>query len=63
MTSDEFLRLLTDEVGGYKDFLETEHNKWVVKGFIDVDKNVYPMTKDTKVVSKIMEILLIPKFG
>lgn len=61
MTSDEFLHLLTDEVGGYKDFLETEHNKWIVKGFIDVDKNVYPMTKDTKVVSKIMEILLIPK--
>jgi len=32
-----------------------------VKGFIDVDKNIYSITNDTKVVSKIIEILLIPK--
>lgn len=32
-----------------------------MKGFIDVDKNVYTITNDTKVVSKIIEILLIPK--
>lgn len=32
-----------------------------MKGFIDIDKNVYTITNDTKVVSKIIEILLIPK--
>ena len=32
-----------------------------MKGFIDVNKNVYTITNDTKVVSKIIEILLIPK--
>lgn len=61
MTKEEFIRLLTEEVGTYKDYLETDSNDWIVKGFIDVDKNVYTITNDTKVVSKIIEILLIPK--
>ncbi len=61
MTKDVFFDLLTKEVGGYKSFLETDNNEWIVKGFIDVDKNVYTITNDTKVVSKIIEILLIPK--
>ena len=61
MTKEEFLRLLTEEVETYKDYLETDSNDWIVKGFIDVDKNIYTITNDTKVVSKIIEILLIPK--
>ncbi|EEN83097.1 type II restriction endonuclease [Porphyromonas endodontalis] len=61
MEKDTFFQLLTDEVETYKDFLETDSQDWIVKGFIDVDKNVYTITNDTKVVSKIIEILLIPK--
>ncbi len=61
MTKECFFHLLTKEVNGYKDFLETDSQEWVVKGFIDIDKNVYTITNDTKVVSKIIEILLIPK--
>lgn len=61
MNSQEFFKLLTDEVKTYKQYLETDGGDWIVKGFIDVDKNVYTITNDTKVVSKIMEILLIPK--
>jgi len=61
MTKEHFFDLLTEEVQGYKAFLETDNNEWIVKGFIDVDKNVYTITNDTKVVSKIIEILLIPK--
>lgn len=61
MTKDVFFNLLTEEAKTYKDFLETEGHDWIVKGFIDVDKNVYTITNDTKVVSKIIEILLIPK--
>ena len=61
MTKDEFLELLTNEVGSYKSFLETTDNQWVVKGFIDVNENIYTISNDTKVVSKIIEILLIPK--
>lgn len=61
MTKEEFFTLLTKEVKTYKQFLETGNNEWIVKGFIDIDKNVYTITNDTKVVSKIIEILLIPK--
>lgn len=61
MTKEEFFNLLTEEVETYKSFLETDSQDWIVKGFIDVDKNVYTITNDTKVVSKIIEILLIPK--
>ena len=61
MTKEEFLNTLTEEVKTYKSFLETDSQDWIVKGFIDIDKNVYTITNDTKVVSKIIEILLIPK--
>ena len=61
MTKEDFFNLLTEEVKTYKEFLETTNNEWIVKGFIDIDKNVYTITNDTKVVSKIIEILLIPK--
>ncbi|MBQ7351135.1 MAG: restriction endonuclease [Bacteroides sp.] len=61
MTKEEFLSLLEEEVKTYKKYLETDSNDWIVKGFIDIDKNVYTITNDTKVVSKIIEILLIPK--
>lgn len=61
MTKEHFLQLLTEEAKTYKSFLETESHDWIVKGFIDIDKNVYTITNDTKVVSKIIEILLIPK--
>lgn len=61
MTKETFLQLLTEEAKTYKSFLETESHDWIVKGFIDVDKNIYTISHDTKVVSKIIEIILIPK--
>lgn len=61
MTKEKFFQLLTEEVKSYKSFLETDSEDWIVKGFIDIDKNIYTITNDTKVVSKIIEILLIPK--
>lgn len=61
MTPDKFIQLLRKEVSTYKSFLETDSQDWIVKGFIDIDKNVHTITNDTKVVSKIIEILLIPK--
>ena len=61
MTKEQFFELLTEEVKSYKAYLETDSHDWIVKGFIDVNKNVYTITNDTKVVSKIIEILLIPR--
>lgn len=61
MTKEEFFTLLSKEVESYKSYLETDSHDWIVKGFIDINKNVYTITNDTKVVSKIIEILLIPR--
>jgi hypothetical protein len=38
-----------------------EDGDWVVKGFIDIWKNIYSISVDTKVVSKILELLLFPE--
>ena len=63
MDAKIFQSLLTNEVATYKAFLETDNNEWIVKGFIDINKTIYTISSDTKVVSKIIEILLIPKLG
>jgi len=34
---------------------------WAVKGFIDYYKNIYTISGDTKVVSKIIELMIFPK--
>ena len=41
--------------------MSTTEGDWVVKGFIDIARSIYTISVDTKVVSKIMEILLFPK--
>ena len=41
--------------------MSTDEGDWIVKGFIDIAKNIYTISIDTKVVSKIMEILLFPR--
>jgi len=35
---------------------------WTIKGFIDVFKNIYTISADTKVISKILELHLFPQF-
>ena len=35
---------------------------WTVKGFIDIFKNIYTISTDTKVISKILELHLFPHF-
>ena len=61
MEKNTFQHLLAEEVKTYKALLETKSGDWIVKGFIDINKNVYTITNDTKVVSKIIEIILIPR--
>lgn len=37
------------------------NNEWTIKGFIDIFKNIYTISSDTKIISKILEIHLFPK--
>ncbi|KAA6319646.1 Type-2 restriction enzyme EcoRV [termite gut metagenome] len=44
-----------------REYTSTENGDWSIKGFIDVYKNVYTISSDTKIVSKILEIHLFPQ--
>lgn len=43
-----------------KKYISTETGEWTIKGFIDIYKNIYTISSDTKIVSKILEIHLFP---
>jgi len=58
---ESFIAKLEEFVTGLKSYISTEDGQWTVKGFIDIFKNVYTVSSDTKIVSKILEIHLFPK--
>lgn len=62
MTKEDFLKALQEEILNYNKIIATEKGDWIVKGFIDIYRNIYTISIDTKVVSKVIEILLIPEF-
>src|SRR5213593_226212 len=62
MNRDDILGVLQKEVEGYNKIIATDKGDWIVKGFIDIYKNIYTISIDTKVVSKVIELLLIPAF-
>lgn len=51
-----------------KDFAATLANfiskgdEWTVRGFIDIFKNIYTISSDTKIISKVLELHLFPHF-
>lgn len=51
---------LRDFVSTFREGISTPSGDWTVKGFVDVYKNVYTISSDTKIVSKILEIHLFP---
>ena len=42
--------------------VQDKNGEWLVKGFIDLYKNIYTISSDTKIISKILEIYLFPIF-
>lgn len=56
-----FSRALHDFVACLAEQISTEDGGWTVKGFIDIYKNIYTISSDTKIVSKILEIHLFPQ--
>jgi hypothetical protein len=56
----EFTDKLIKKLNENKKVIETEKRDWTVKGFADINSNLYTISTDTKVVSKILEIQLFP---
>ncbi len=56
----EFEKLLKNFVNIIGKSISTDDGQWTIKGFIDLFKNIYTISADTKIVSKILEIHLFP---
>ncbi|KAK3604856.1 hypothetical protein CHS0354_000518 [Potamilus streckersoni] len=57
----EFKQKLGNFTAKLKNYVSTDNGEWSVKGFIDVYRNVYAISTDTKIVSKILEIHIFPQ--
>jgi hypothetical protein len=58
---DKFEFQLKEFVEDLEKHISTDDGQWTVKGFIDVFQNIYTISSDTKIVSKILEIHLFPQ--
>jgi len=58
----EFLDKLIEFSKELTEYVSDKVGDWKVKGFIDIEKSVYTISSDTKIISKILEIQLFPKF-
>ena len=57
----KFEASLNSFIDKLKLYVSTETGEWTIKGFIDVYKNIFTISSDTKIVSKILEIHLFPE--
>src|SRR2546421_12948641 len=62
MTSEEFLQKLQAHAATFAKAVATKEGEWIIKGFIDIYRRVYTISVDTKIVSKVLELLLFPMF-
>jgi len=56
----EFKNVLKKFVEQLRTYVSTDNGEWAIKGFIDVYKNIYTISSDTKIVSKILENSFVP---
>src|SRR5947208_4568585 len=62
MTAEEFLQRLQAHATTFAKAVATNEGDWIIKGFIDVYRRIYSISVDTKIVSKVLELLLFPMF-
>ena len=60
MNKTEFITKLRRAVDTFSPLVSTNDGQWVIKGFIDIYKQVYTISTDTKVISKIIELYIFP---
>lgn len=57
----EFAKQLKKFAGTLSEYI-AQNDEWNIRGFIDIFKNVYTISNDTKIVSKVLELHLFPYF-
>ena len=58
MTANKFLQKLQAHAESFARAVATNEGEWIIKGFIDVYSRIYTISVDTKIVSKVLELLL-----
>jgi len=56
----DFERQMRDYLPRFRSALANDIGDWVVKGFIDTYLNIYTISADTKIISKLIELMLFP---
>jgi hypothetical protein len=59
-SQDHFRDALFQYFDALRERVTTEQGDWTVKGFIDVYQRIYTLSLDTKVLSKVLELLMLP---
>jgi len=62
MTPEQFLQKLPAHAATFQKAVATNEGEWIIKDFIDVYRSIYTISVDTKIVSKVLELLLFPMF-
>lgn len=57
----KFAKQLKEFASSLGDYIANE-NEWTIRGFIDIFENIYTISSDTKIVSKVLELHLFPHF-
>lgn len=60
MDKDEFLRSIQDEMPLLAKNVMSPEKDWLIKGLVDLNNTVYSLSLDTKVISKVLEMQLLP---
>ena len=60
MASDSFPKSLLRCIQEAYITEEKQGKDWPIKGFIDIAQNIYTISNDTKVISKVIELMLLP---
>lgn len=55
----KFLNLLKNFTLSLNDVISVNH-QWTVRGFIDIYQNIYHISSDTKIISKLLELHIFP---
>ncbi len=61
MDKATFEQLIRSAIPSFLSAISTQEGKWIVRGVIDLTRRVMPLPSDTKVISKIIEMAILPK--
>jgi hypothetical protein len=62
MQANDFLVKLQAHTTSFAEAVATRDGEWIIKGFIDIYRRIYTISVDTKITSKVLELLLFPMF-